>query len=288
LADRYVEASGTTDDVERGPSLATIADQVHAARGFIGLAHGGYSDKEADRLLLENKLDFLELLQFGEYRGLGLAGWYDFLNLGFRIAIVGACDYPYAQRLGSEITYVWSDAVPTPRSFAEAVAAGRSFATSGPMLFLTVEGKKPGEILRYSERTERKLRLDARVYSPQHPVRQLDLIVNGQVVERRFDAAGRSEWSLGHLLPLRGSCWIAAHAHGDGGTEAHTNPVYVYVGDRHPFSATSARSILARLDGSIAAIPLPTIAARLNELKAELHRLIRDRQSALPLPSILP
>jgi len=202
--------------------------------------------------------------------------------------MIGACDYPYAQRLGSEITYVWSDPVPTPRTFAEALAGGRSFATSGPMLFLTVEGKKPGEILRYPEKTQRKLRLDARVYSPQHPVRHLDLIVNGQVVERRTDPNGRSEWSLAHLLPLRGSCWIAAHAYGDGGTEAHTNPVYVYLGDRHPFSAASARQIIARLDGSIAAIPLPAIVSRLKELRGELERSIGEQRLALPLPPILP
>lgn len=288
LADRYVAAGGTTDDVERGPSLATIADQVHAARGFIALAHGGYFEKEADRLLLETKMDFLELLQFGEHRSLGLSGWYDFLNIGFRLPMIGACDYPYAQRLGSEITYAWSDTVPTPRAFVETLAAGRSFATSGPMLFLTVEGKKPGEILRFDGKADRTLRLDARVYSPQHSVRNLDLIVNGRVVERRFDAAGRSEWSLGHLLPLHGSCWIAAHAYGDGGTEAHTNPIYVYVDNQHPFDATSARHILTRLDSSIAAITLPAVAARLNELKTELQRHIRDRRSALPLPRIAP
>jgi len=286
LADHYVPAGGTTDDVERGPSLATIADQAHTARGFIGLAHGGYSEKEADRLLLESRMDYLELLQFGEHRSLGLSGWYDFLNIGFRLPMVGACDYPYAQRLGSEITYAWSDTVPTPRAYVEALAAGRSFATSGPMLFLTAEGKKPGEILRIAGGANRTLRLDARVYSPHHSVRTLDLIVNGRVVERRFDAAGRSEWSLSHLLPLRGSCWIAAHAYGDGGTEAHTNPVYVYVDDQHPFSATSARNILSRLDGSIEAIAIPSVTARLAELKAELQRHIRDGRSTLPLPPI--
>ena len=57
-----------------GPSLAVIADQTHALHGFIGLAHGGYFNQEADRLLLDRKLDYLELLQFGEYRSLGLEG----------------------------------------------------------------------------------------------------------------------------------------------------------------------------------------------------------------------
>ena len=112
--------------------------------------------------------------------------------------------------------------------------------------------------------------------------------MNGTVVERRFDPNGRSEWSLRHLLPLRGSSWIAARTHGDAGTDAHTNPVYVYVGQARPFNAASARQIIARLDGSMAAIPNPEIVARLGALKQELNALIRDRRSALPLPPIGP
>ena len=58
-----------------------LSDQTHALRGLIGLAHGGYHDQEADGLLLAGKMDFLELLQFGGYRSMGLDYWYDFLNL---------------------------------------------------------------------------------------------------------------------------------------------------------------------------------------------------------------
>jgi hypothetical protein len=287
LPDRYVPANGRTANVNAGPSLAVIADQTHALHGFIGLAHGGYSNQEADRLLLDSKLDFVELLQFGEYRSLGLPGWYDFLNIGYRVPMVGASDYPPTRELSSEMTYAWSDTVPTPRSFAEALAAGRSFATSGPMLFLTVEGQRPGAILRFPEKTNRKLQVEVRVQSPQYPVRYVDLIVNGTVVERRFDPAERSEWTLRHLLPMRTSSWIAARTYSDAGTDAHTNPVYVYVGDSRPFNATSARNIIARLDGSMAAITLPDVVTRIGALKDELARMIRDpRATALPLPAV--
>ena len=288
LPNRYVPANGRTANVNAGPSLAVIADQTHALQGYIGLAHGGYFNQEADRLILDAKLDFLELLQFGEYRSLGLAGWYDFLNIGYRLPMVGASDFPPTRELSSEMTYAWSETVPTPRSFVEALAAGRSFATSGPMLFLTVEGQKPGAILRFPEKTARTLQVEVRVQSPQYPVRYLDVIVNGVVVERRFDRAGRSEWLLRHRLPLRGSSWIAARTYNDAGTDAHTNPVYVYIGGERPFNATSARQIIARLDGSIAAIPIPTIVARLEALKNELNTLIREGRSSLPLPSIQP
>jgi hypothetical protein len=288
LPNDYVRGTGVTDRTNKGPSLAVIADQTHALNGFIGLNHGGYNNAEADRLLLERKMDFLELLQFGEYRSLGLEGWYDFLNIGYRLPIVGASDFPPTRELASEMTYAWSDTTPTPRSFVEAINAGRSFATSGPMLFLTVNGQKPGAILRYPDKTDTKLTVDIRVHSPQYPVRHLDLIVNGNVVERRNDPAGRAEWSLRHVLPVRATAWIAARTHGDGGTDAHTNPVYVYVGNNLPFDATSARRIIARLDGSMAAIQIPEITARLGELKEELNTLIRERRSKLPLPTVGP
>jgi len=117
-------------------------------------------------------------------------------------------------------------------------------------------------------------------------VRYLDLIVNGEVVERRFDAAGRSEWSLRHLLPVRASCWVAARAYSDAGTDAHTNPVYVYVGDQRPLVAKSARQIIARLEGSIESIRLPAIVSELERLKGEVQKLVREGRSALPLPEV--
>jgi hypothetical protein len=286
LPEHYVPANGETRTTRAGPSLAVIADQAHAAKGFIGLAHGGNFNMETDRLILENKMDYLELLQFGTYRNIGLPGWYDFLNIGYRLAIVGACDFPPTRELASEITYVWSDAPPTPRTFAEALKAGRSFATSGPMLFLSVEGRKPGEFLSYPAGTTTNVVVDVRVHSTHYPTRYLELIANGAVVERRFEDKGRSEWSLRHILPVRGSTWIAARTYSDAGTDAHTNPVYVYVGDKLPFSANSARQILARIDGSIATVTLPDVVARFKALKLEVQNLIDGRPTALPLPQV--
>ena len=288
LPDQHVPANGPVDITTRGPSLALIADQAHALRGFIGLNHGGYENQEADALILAGKMDFLELLQFGAYRSLGLSGWYDFLNIGYRIAIVGASDFPPTRELSSEMTYVWSEAEPTPRSYVEGIRAGRSFATSGPMLLLSVDGKKPGEIIRHPAGAEQRLTVDVRVHSAIYPARYVEVIANGAVVERRFDPNGRSEWSLRHVLPIRGSTWVAARAYSDAGTDAHTNPVYVYLGNQHPFDADSARRIIARLEGSIATITLADVTARLRELQAEVQSLIKDRRSKLPLPRLEP
>ena len=149
LADDYVPAQGWSANADLGPSLAVIGDQARELGGYMGLNHGGYYRREADYLGLTGKSDFLELLQLGGYRGLGLDGWYDFLNLGYRWPIVGASDFPYSRELGDSLTYVFSETEPTPRSFMEGVVQGRSFVTSGPMLLVSVNGKGPGESLHF-------------------------------------------------------------------------------------------------------------------------------------------
>src|SRR5690606_11200462 len=92
--------------------------------------------------------DGVELLQFAEYRGVSLQGWYRMLNVGFRFPAVGACDYPYCRALGDCRTYARTEGEPTPSSWAQAAAAGRSFFTTGPILLLEVDGRRPGDSIR--------------------------------------------------------------------------------------------------------------------------------------------
>ncbi len=286
MPDEYVPGVGTTPDVNLGPSLGVIADQTHDLRGYIGLAHGGYNNQEADGLLLADKMDFLELLQFGGYRSLGLDGWYDFLNIGFRLPVVGACDFPYTRELGSEITYVWSDEFPTPRTFAQKIAGGKSFATSGPMIFLTVAGRKPGEIIALPAGTDTTFQVSVRVASEIYPVRFLELIVNGLVVSRELFDEPKVAFQFQQSVQIAESAWIAARTYAKAGTEAHTNPVYVYLGGRLPFNRDSARNIISRLDGSIETITNRDVVKRLKKYRGELENILGDKKHALPLPSV--
>lgn len=286
MPDEYVPGVGTTPDVNLGPSLGVIADQTHDLRGYIGLAHGGYHNQEADGLLLADKMDFLELLQFGGYRSLGLDGWYDFLNIGFRLPVVGACDFPYTRELGSEITYVWSDEFPTPRTFAQKIAGGKSFATSGPMIFLTVAGRKPGEIIALPAGTDTTFQVSIHVASEIYPVRFLELIVNGWVVSRELFDEPKVAFQFQRSVQITESVWIAARTYAEAGTEAHTNPVYVYVGSRLPFNRDSARNIISRLDGSIETITNADVVKRLKKSRRELEAMLAGKKHALPLPSV--
>ncbi|MCY3775468.1 MAG: CehA/McbA family metallohydrolase [Candidatus Aminicenantes bacterium] len=287
MAPDYVPGAGHTPNTDRGPSLGVIGDQARELGGVIGLNHGGYTRLEADSLALSGKMDFLELLQFGGYRGLGLDGWYDFLNLGYRWPMAGASDYPATRELGDCITYVRASEPPTPQGFIEGLLRGESFATSGPMLLVTVNGKQPGESILANEKTSLDLQVEIRVSSPLYPVRYVDLIRNGRVVSRDFSAEGRSHWELSRRIEASSSGWVAVRAYSDAGTEAHTNPVYVYFDGKLPFDDDACGQILARLDSSLRAIPAESVVARVRKLRDRLARY-RDtgNPQGLALPSI--
>jgi len=287
LPDDYVPGTGKPNpDVSREPSLGVIADQTHSLNGFIGLAHGGYYRTETDGLLLDGKMDFLELLQFGGYRELGLDGWYDFLNLGFRLPIVGACDYPYTRELGSEITYAWCESEPSPRSWAQRIAAGHSFATSGPLLFLEVDRYRPGDIISLPAGAGKTVAVEIDVESSLYPVSTVELVANGWVVAREYFDQPRPAYRFSRTLEITESTWIAARAYAGPGTEAHTNPVYFYVGGKLPFNRDSGRNILARLEASAETITGSEVLQRLAASKKELEALLAGRRHALPLPKV--
>lgn len=287
MARDYVPGSGHTPNTDRGPSLGVIGDQARELGGVIGLNHGGYTRLEADSLALSGKMGFLELLQFGGYRGLGLDGWYDFLNLGYRWPMVGASDYPATRELGDCITYVRASDPPTPRGFVEGLLRGESFATSGPMLLVSVNGKQPGESIVAEGKTRLELQVEVRISSPLYPVRYVDLIQNGRVVYRDFATEGRSFWELSRRIEASSSGWVAVRAYADAGTEAHTNPVYVYIDGKLPFDDDACGQILARLDSSLRAIPAESVRARVRNLRDHLARY-RDTgdSQGLALPSI--
>jgi len=152
------------------------------------------------------------------------------------------------------------------------------------MLFLRVNGRRPGEIIKFAEPADTTLEVEVRAASENYPVRYIELIVNGWVVARELAAEPRRSRQLHHRLRIRESLWVAARAYAEAGTEAHTNPVYIYVDGKLPFNRDSARQILARLEGSLETIRTRDVLERLETLKKELVRLIDGKKNSLPLP----
>jgi hypothetical protein len=145
-----------------------------------------------------------------------------------------------------------------------AAAEGRSFFTTGPLLWLTAGDHQPGDTLALpADGSDIALRI--RMQSPVVSVEELQLIEGGVIRERLKltpDTNERHQHQREAMLweprlPLQRSTWVAgrALARSPGGrenAEAHTNPLYVKVGDTSPLRRASAEWLLKKLDERIA------------------------------------
>ena len=179
--------------------------------------------------------------------------WYRVLNCGFRCAISAGTD-SFTNRVmhfvpGGGRVYVH---VPGEFSYSKWIdnyKKGRSFATNGPMVDLSVNGKRPGAELRLDpDDLTLKIVAEARSLVP---LERMEVVANGKVV-----ATITPEGAAGpdHHLRFEGdvkidrSSWVAARVHGPGHrlvvndpeAFAHTSPVYCIVGDEPIRSASDA------------------------------------------------
>ena len=188
--------------------------------------------------------------------------YYRYLNAGFRLAATGGSDnFADVWRdppPGTARTYARLDGPLTMPAWLEAIRAGRTFATTGPLLFLHVNGVGPGAQI---DATVDELAITLEVASIT-PLDRVEIIANGEVI-RTFDARG----STGNLtihasvsLPHGG--WVSGRAIGpvarplsDSYAFAQTSPVWVRHADnpyRNPadaqFLAEMVRAYWRRLD----------------------------------------
>lgn len=260
---RLVEAEGSRDP-NNWPPFGVVANELHGIGGFAFHAHGGYG-KEIYADVPLRATDGVELLQFAEYRDIGLEGWYHILNAGFRFPAVGACDYPYCRALGDCRTYVYTKTKkPTFEEWDRAAAEGRSFFTTGPLLWLSAGAHSPGDTIALPAEGE-LLSFRIHMQSPIARVKELQLIEGG-VIRERLQLTPRSEARHEHQgkemtwdvrIPTKRSTWVAARAlarsaAGREDVEAHTNPVYVTVGETPSVRRESVEWLLKKLDDRIA------------------------------------
>ena len=76
---------------------------------------------EADALGLEGQTDFLELLQFGGYRGLGLGRVVRLPEYRVPVAYRGRLGFSVYEGVGDCLTYAFVGEKATPRKFVEQV-----------------------------------------------------------------------------------------------------------------------------------------------------------------------
>jgi len=182
--------------------------------------------------------------------------YYHFLNCGFRLSVTGGSAMGVMQvPLGYNRTYAKLDGTLTEANYLKAICAGRTFATSGPMLILIANGMDCGSDIQYSTRSKEPIQVTAEVRSIQ-PLNSLELISNGKVIKKitlkNLTTSPMFKESLITELKPQRSGWIAARAIFTGPDghmrQAHTSPVYIVVDEKPTASKVDAEYMIRWID----------------------------------------
>jgi hypothetical protein len=189
--------------------------------------------------------------------------WYHTLNCGYRARISGETDFPciYGERVGLGRSYVHLDGTLTFEHWIQGIKQGRSYVSDGKshLMDFAVNGRGVGEegseiklpapgtvkvtalvAARLepapTEGTERIRRtpLNQQPYWDLERARigdsrrvPVELVVNGQAVQRQEIEADGTQQPLTFDVPIEKSSWVALRIF----PSSHTNPVFVLVGD---------------------------------------------------------
>ena len=274
--------------------MADWADRCHTQGGLVVAAHFPLPYAEIATDIVTGRIDAVEMQCFAP--GLdnpSILEWYRFLNCGYRLPVLGGTDKMSAEvPVGAVRTYarIEAGAAPTFDAWSEAVRAGRTFATSGPVIELSVDGHSPGDVLSLPASGAR-LEAHVRVRAAQPVISAVEVVVNGQIVALGESAEGTDDLSLKTPIDIRSGAWIAARSRSDHeihsafntSMASHTSPVYVDVQDRPLLGVNDAETILEIIEGTLrwvntmAPVERPVDRRRMSELIAASATLLRDR-----------
>jgi hypothetical protein len=274
--------------------LADWADRCHAEGGLVVAAHFPLPYAEIATDIVTGRIDAVEMQCFAP--GLdnpSILEWYRYLNCGYRLPVLGGTDKMSAEvPVGAVRTYARLDpeAPASFESWAAAVRAGRTFATSGPIIELSVDGREPGAVLSLPSSGGR-LEAHVRVRATQPVISAVEVVVNGQVIATGEPPSATADFTLRAPIDIRSGAWIAARSRSDQqihsafstSMASHTSPVYVEVQDRPLFAVDDAQAILQVIDGTLrwvrtmAAVDRPADRQRMAELIAASASSLRDR-----------
>jgi hypothetical protein len=195
----------------------------------------GFGEAAAERMRIETDED-----------GFTEAGWLDFgfknyyalLNCGYRLRpTAGTASGVHPVPLGFGRVYVHLPDGFSYDAWIRGLDAGRSQVTTGPMLFIEVDGQPPGAVIDRGNDNTSPITVRGSAVSAV-PLETIEIVVNGDVVrsiepgnQRNKDDA--YECDIHAEIPLRSSSWIAVRCfedRTDGRVRfAHTSPVHVDV-----------------------------------------------------------
>ena len=257
------------DEAELGGALeetmAYWADACRAQGGTVILPHLPNPNCEPAVLIATDRADAVEMIS---HAGYGHLEYYRYLNCGYRLPLVGGTDKMYGTvpvGLYRTYAYVPEDQEFTYDNWCQAVRAGRTYLSGGPMIHFSVNGAQIGDTLGLP-RGGGTLEIEATAESI-FPLHNLEIVQQGRVVAATEDANGARRLHLKTSIKVDSHTWLAArcgrpdagalHHHDEWqrGIFAHTSPIYVAVdGEWWLFDQDAAQYMLTLIDGGLAYI----------------------------------
>ena len=178
--------------------------------------------------------------------------YYRFLDCGFQMPLSNGSDHP-ARVAGCARVYVRTPQAFTYENWIAGLRAGRTFTTSGPLLFLDVNGHDIGDAFNVSAGTLLKIKTRA---ASRFPLGHFQIVSNGKIIAATNTTNTTAELAL--ELPAGESRWIVARCSPNdtftplvGATTnpdtAHTSAIYALVDGRPRFLAGAVREWINRM-----------------------------------------
>lgn len=161
----------------------------------------------------------------------GLDIYYALLAAGLRLGLsAGSANGVHPVPPGWSRVYVHLDEPLSAKAWLQALRAGRSFVTTGPLLILRVNGQLPGATLELAA-FPAHLNVELELWSLE-PVTDCELVIDGQPQRLRLerDPGRLHRYVRQYTVEMTGPGWIAARYLAEqklGCTLAHTSPVWV-------------------------------------------------------------
>jgi TolB protein len=263
----FIGGAGSTTYAQPELDLSYV-DRARDQGGLAGFPHPYLGQTSTPAGVASTLIPLDVALGRGDYYDLGAmysdemnstAVYYRLLNCGFRIAATGGTDnFSDVWRdppPGGDRTYVHIEGPLSVEAWLDGVKRQRTFMSTGPILFLDVAGREPGEEITLDAGGPEALTVLAEATSIA-PMDQLEIIVNGHVAQT-VEAVDPHHLVFEGDIPVPEGGWIAARVLGpssryvtDSYAFAHTSPVYVVRGGRVFRSAEDARFLAEAVDAA--------------------------------------
>jgi hypothetical protein len=284
-------SGGAQEDWVGGAVEALMAEWAEACRkqgGLVVIPHMPMPDCENTANIVMGQADAAEMcwIWLGQEIGPAERSYYQWLNAGQKLPIVGGTDKMSNGRvLGGSRTYAWlrEDEPFTFENWCHAVRRGTTFASTGAMIDLRVEGRQMGEEIRLPGNGG-TVEVIATAEST-WPLTAVELIVNGRSVARQDANGNRRMVTITFDLKAERSCWVAARCWGPyytdaGPVMAHSSPIYIDVGGVCAFEPTDGQYLLTHMEGGVSWAERIGVF-RDGGVRARLIKLFREAQEEL-------